>query len=71
MDRIPVVSSNLKSVGYNSQTETLEVEFKDNKLYEYLNVPSSLHTGLMNAESKGGFLDKYIKKAGYKYNQLR
>ena len=68
MYRIPVSSSNLVSVGYESGT--LEVEFKDS-IYQYHNVPESLYRGLMSASSKGSYLDQYIKKAGFLYTQIR
>ena len=38
MEREPVVSSNVISVGYDDASETLEVEFK-NGVYQYYNVP--------------------------------
>ena len=36
---IPVSSSNLSAVGYDSLTGTLSIEFHDGRLYEYYNVP--------------------------------
>ena len=39
MEREPVVSSNLVSVGYDPASETLEVEFIKTGVYQYLNVP--------------------------------
>lgn len=35
MERLAVVSSNLKSIGYEARTQTLEVEFTDRKIYQY------------------------------------
>ncbi|MEQ5326931.1 MULTISPECIES: KTSC domain-containing protein [Proteus] len=70
MNRVPVSSSNLQSVGYDQATQTLEVAFHSGSVYQYLNVPSKIHQGLMNASSKGQYLDVNIKKAGYKYRQI-
>jgi len=68
MNRTPVSSSNLVSVGY--ENGTLEVEFKDG-IYQYHNVPESLYRGLMSASSKGSYLDQHIKKAGFSYTKIR
>ncbi len=69
MTRTPVNSSNLSSVGYNSETETLEIEFHSGGVYQYFNVPKSIHTGLMNAGSKGSYHNQYIKNS-YQYRKV-
>jgi hypothetical protein len=46
---MPVSSSNLASVGYDPNTQTLEVEFLHGGIYQYSDVPSSVHSGLMTA----------------------
>ena len=63
MERHPVASSNLESVGYDSETETLEVEFSSGSIYQYYNVPDNMYEQLMQADSKGGFLNTHIKNA--------
>lgn len=65
MKRVPVVSSNVAEIGYDSATKTLEVAFKRGGVYQYFNVPSSIHDGLMAAPSVGRYLDVNVKKAGY------
>lgn len=70
MNRTPVKSSNLSSVGYDSATQTLEVEFHSTGVYQYLNVPAYRHAGLMSAASHGEYFDAYIKKGGYSYHKL-
>jgi len=35
MDRQPVVSSNIKSIGYNHILRTLEIEFHEEGTYQY------------------------------------
>lgn len=62
MEREPVESSNLASVGYEPATETLEVEFLNGSIYQYANVPRSMYEQLLQADSKGRFLNLYIKK---------
>lgn len=61
MERVPVISSNLESVGYNPDSETLEVEFKNGSVYEYYNVPSFMHERLMAASSVGTFFNAEIR----------
>lgn len=65
MNREPVQSTNLASVGYELESSTLEIEFHSGGIYQYFQVPSEIYEGIMNAGSKGKFFDLYIKKAGY------
>jgi hypothetical protein len=60
MDRISVRSSNIVSVGYDSVSETLEIEF-DNGVYQYSGIPEAVHRGLMSASSAGRYFHKNIK----------
>lgn len=69
MYRKPVNSSNIRSIGY--ENSTLEVEFLNGSIYQYFNIPENLYNSLMRASSHGGFLDAYIKKAGFNYRQIR
>lgn len=62
MEREAVVSSNILSIGYDPDVETLEVEFKSG-IYQYFNVPQPIYEGLMESGSKGQFLNAYIKSA--------
>jgi hypothetical protein len=63
MDREPVSSSSLVSVGYNAESETLEVEFNKSGVYEYYNVPQFMHERLMQAGSIGTFFNSEIKNS--------
>lgn len=69
MNRVPVASSNLKSVGYDPQTLTLEVEFKMSGIYRFFNVPESVYNKLMAASSLGTYFSDHIKDK-YKYSKL-
>ncbi|OHD15963.1 MAG: hypothetical protein A2Y38_01730 [Spirochaetes bacterium GWB1_59_5] len=42
IQRLPVVSSNLKSMGYDTASGTLEVEFSSGQVYRYRGVPPEL-----------------------------
>jgi hypothetical protein len=61
MDRTPVASKTIRSVGYDADTGTLEVEFLNGGLYHYQNVHELDWKRLMRAESKGKFLNSFIK----------
>lgn len=61
VDRVPVSSSNVKSVGHDSETNTLAVEFKDGSVYHYHDVPKDVHESLVSAKSIGGFIHSGIK----------
>jgi hypothetical protein len=41
MDRTPVSSSNLSSVGYDPDEQILEIEFNGGRVYQYYDVPPS------------------------------
>jgi hypothetical protein len=69
MNRIPVQSSNLASVGYDVTTITLEVEFKDGSVYQYYDVPEMTYQMLMSADSKGKFLNYQIKGV-FRYSRM-
>lgn len=71
MERQHVSSSNLKAVGYDSATKTLEIEFLNGGLYQYSGVHESVYQALMSASSHGQYFDSHIKKGGYSYRKLR
>ncbi|MEI8305507.1 MAG: KTSC domain-containing protein [Chloroflexales bacterium] len=70
MQRQPVSSSNIASVGYDAVQQTLEVAFHNGAVYQYFNVPAHIYTGLMQAASHGQYLDAFVKKAGYTYHRV-
>jgi hypothetical protein len=61
MRRVPVVSSNLRSVGYHSDKCILEVEFHGGGIYQYFGVPAGVYGGLMQAGSKGRYFHTFVK----------
>lgn len=61
MNRTLVASSNIRSVGYDSQTKTLEVEFHSGGVYQYANVPEVVHNSLLMSNSKGAYFHDHIK----------
>ncbi len=69
MKRIFVRSSSINGVGYDPKTRTLEVKFNNGGVYHYFNVPSAIYRALLNAESKGRFVNFKIK-GNYPYQQI-
>lgn len=69
MQRTPVQSSNIKSIGYDSNTSTLEIEFLDYSVYQYFDVPQYIYDSLMNANSHGSYLARYIK-GHFRYSKV-
>ena len=69
MNRERVSSSNIASLGYDEPTQTLEVEFITGSVYQYYNVGAALVEQLMQASSKGQFLNSYIRPA-YPYSRV-
>ncbi|WP_435065792.1 KTSC domain-containing protein [Halobaculum sp. EA56] len=70
MNRTPVSSSNLKSVGYDQSSNTLEIEFHGGRVYQYYNVPKRVYQGLMAASSHGKYHHRRIKDS-YRYSRIR
>ena len=70
MKRSPVNSSNVLSVGYDTTTSTMEVEFKNGDIYQYYEVAERIYQNLINAASVGKYLDQNIKKRGYRYKKI-
>lgn len=69
MQRKPVSSSNIAAIGYDPATEVLEVEFLNNSVYQYFNVPSVVYEALMSAPSHGVYLNANIK-GQYQYERI-
>ncbi|MHB8772680.1 MAG: KTSC domain-containing protein [Syntrophales bacterium] len=61
MERIAVSSSNIGTIGYEAETQTLEVEFLNGSIYQYAGVPVGEHEAMMNCDSKGKYLNANIK----------
>jgi hypothetical protein len=69
MNRTPVSSSNVASVGYDPNSMTLEVEFKDGSVYQYFDVPETVYQELMRASSVGEFMHANIRN-NYRYTKV-
>jgi len=69
MVRTSVSSSNIASIGYDSGNSTLEIEFHNGGIYQYFNVPETIHNGIMSASSHGTYFHEHIKDV-YEYRKV-
>ena len=69
MNRVAVTSRSLASVGYESASMTLEVEFLGGRVYQYFDVPEFEYRSLMQADSHGTYFNANIRNS-YRYTQL-
>lgn len=62
-------SSNLASASYDVWSFTLEIQFRNQRVYEYSDVPPEIYDGLMAATSPGRYHHAHIKKQ-FRYRRL-
>lgn len=70
MNRTRVKSSNIRSVGYDPNSNILEVEFSHGGIYQYINVPESIFREFLTTPSKGKFHSKNIK-GHYSFRKIK
>jgi hypothetical protein len=61
MNRTVVNSAAVASVGYDPQACILEVRFRAGGVYQYFDVPESVHEQLMAVDSMAAFLNTVVK----------
>lgn len=66
MEMIPIVSSNIKSIGYSANI--LRIEYTYGAIYDFLNVPQNIFDEFLKSESKGKFFHSQINK---KYQSVK
>ncbi len=62
-------SSVVARIGYNPETLILKITYVSGEIYAYYGVPDDVHARLMQARSKGYFLNKFIK-GSFDYKKL-
>lgn len=55
MRRIPVSSVDITQIGYQEDSETLEIQFSRGEVCQYYNVPSGVYDELMRAPAKEAY----------------
>ena len=64
MHRFPIPSTEFTQVGYQEDSETLEIQFVKGGVYQFYNVPLTVFDEFMNASSKEGY---YHSKIGERF----
>jgi hypothetical protein len=63
MQRTPVSSQAITSVGYDASKLELEIEFRGGRVYRYRGVPSDVHQFLLRTPDKGSYVNRVVAKA--------
>lgn len=71
IDRQEVSSSWVKSIGYDAESSTLEVEFVHGAVFQYFDVPFEVFVAFSSCDSKGAFINQRIRKGRYRYQRVR
>ena len=61
MQPVPLQSRTLTSARYDPDRFQLELEFRSGKRYLYSQVPRQCYQELLQAQSKGGYFNRYIR----------
>lgn len=69
MQRIPVESSDIVSIGYDEPSRTLEIEFQNDRVYRYRDVDPEVHAQFMRADSYGQFFSTFITRR-FRYEKV-
>jgi hypothetical protein len=68
MQRIPIRSTSIASLGYSPMKRELEIKFRDTgDVYRYFDVPAEEYVAFLAAESKGTYLNQVFKPREYRY----
>lgn len=62
MERKRVNASSIRSVGYDTGTQVLEVEFTSGSIVQYSGVSPEVHRRFINAPSPGSFFQDQIEE---------
>ncbi len=69
MKRFPVESSNIRSIGYDNNRQTLEIEFYSGAVFQYFDVSEEIYQAVISSESVGRYFHENIK-SNYSYTSL-
>ncbi len=67
-EMIFVDSSNIEAIGYDSDQRDLYVQFHGGRIYVYADVPEQIYQELLQADSKGSYLNRELKP-NYSYRE--
>lgn len=58
---ISVSSSAIAAVGYDPDSQRMQIRFNNSGTYTFCRVPRYIFDGLLSASSKGRYYDQYIR----------
>ena len=61
MNHLRVESSSLATVAYAADRSILEVQFRDGRIYQFIDVPAECADQLLASESKGAYFNRHIR----------
>jgi KTSC domain-containing protein len=70
VDYVPVSSSTISAIAYDSESATLGVRFHNGTEYHYFQVPRDVYEGFLLASSCGAYLNNNLRNAGYTYARV-
>jgi hypothetical protein len=65
----PLKSSNIRAVGYDKPSKSLDVAFHSGSEYKYLDVPKTIFDRIKRVKSPGKFFNKHVKLKEYPYEK--
>lgn len=68
MDRQNIESSMIRSIGYDANNSTLEIEFNSGAVWQYFDFPESIWYEFEASESQGKYFHREIKN---RYSESR
>jgi hypothetical protein len=71
MQRRPIRSTSLKAVGYDADTQTLEIKYRHGGLVRYTGVPITIYEALLQVPGKALFVEQVIERNSYGREQVR
>jgi KTSC domain len=70
MERKKVNASNMRSIGYDSKEQILEIEFSNGGVYQYSRVPQEVYRRLCAAPSPRSYFEDNIQES-YSNKRIR
>ncbi|HTC94907.1 MAG TPA: KTSC domain-containing protein [Terriglobales bacterium] len=69
MKRLPVDSSAVRSIGYDTKSLVLEIEYANGSVYDYYGVSPETYQEFCEADSMGAFINFRIKP-NFQYREV-
>ena len=63
MERKRISASNIRSVGFDSRSRVLEIEFGDGSIVQYSGVSDEVHRRFVNSPSPGSYYRDNIEES--------